>query len=151
MLVTALLTAHVNRWVIQLSSYCGVNELGSTVWVGIFALCVCVRTHGCVCAHTKSQTEAQRTDGGFRRRLTHRNQAITHSVTPSMRERVKRGIGGNGQKRKVGMEGWDEGKKIKTQPFLGVCKVHYELAKLFICQSIYLKMENWQIVRDLMM
>ena len=31
MLVTAPLTAHVNRWVIQLSSYCGVNELGSTV------------------------------------------------------------------------------------------------------------------------
>lgn len=73
MLVTALLTAHVNRWVIQLSSYCGVNELGSAVWV-------CVRVSVCLCL--RSQTEAQRTDGEFRRRLTHRNQAITHSMTP---------------------------------------------------------------------
>lgn len=55
MLLTAPLTAHVNRWVIQLSSYCGVNELGSTVWVCIFALfvcmcaCVCERERVCVC------------------------------------------------------------------------------------------------------
>lgn len=46
MLVTAPLTAHVNRWVIQLSSYCGVNELGSVVQVCIHSVCACV----CLCA-----------------------------------------------------------------------------------------------------
>lgn len=80
MLVTALLTAHVNRWVIQLSSYCAVNELGSAAQLCVLAPCVCARVR--VCVSLQSQTEAQRTDGEFRRRLTHRNQAITHSMTP---------------------------------------------------------------------
>lgn len=64
----------------------------------------------CVCL--QSQTEARRTDGGFRRRLTHRNQAITHSMTPpEEREREGEGHGGeDGEKKKWGRDGGEKKK-----------------------------------------
>jgi len=57
----------------------------------------------------QSQTEAQRTDGEFRRRLTHRNQAIPHSMTPS--DKREEGVGGGDRSEEELYWGGDGGER----------------------------------------